>query len=77
LVTPHSAYLDLVGVEVGGEGSESALPTPTPDQLQTYRRLVDQALTRKQLSEIRRGTEKGLGIGQADFLLRVARLAGG
>ena len=39
-----------------------------------YRELCAEMLDRKTLTDIRRGTEKGLGIGQADFLLKVARL---
>ena len=71
MVSPHPVYLSLVG-----QGSESAMPTPTPD-LAAYRALFDEALSPKQLAEIRRGTEKGLGIGRPEFVLRVARLSGG
>ncbi len=39
-----------------------------------YRELCADMLDRKTLANIRRGTEKGLGIGQADFLLKVAGL---
>ena len=42
-----------------------------------YRELCAEILDRKTLTQIRRGTEKGLGIGQADFLLKVARLSAG
>lgn len=41
-----------------------------------YQDLCQQSLNRKVLNTIRRGTEKGLGIGQAEFLLKVARLSG-
>lgn len=71
LLTPHEVYLRLV------EGSES-VSTPTPGETgrSNYRDLFSQALSRKELTDIRRGTEKGLGIGRADFLLRVAKLGG-
>ncbi|WP_260295912.1 REP-associated tyrosine transposase [Sedimenticola hydrogenitrophicus] len=68
LVTPHAIYLSLVG-------AQGALSTPTPRE--AYLRLFDQVLSRKELTEIRRGTETGIGIGRAEFLLKVARLAGG
>ncbi len=42
--------------------------------LDAYLELFKQALSRKELTAIRRGTDKGLGIGQADFLLKVAGL---
>ncbi|MBA1444449.1 MAG: hypothetical protein FE835_06030 [Gammaproteobacteria bacterium] len=78
LVTPHPVYLQLIS-----EGSESNRAsrvgktigvgglTPTPA---AYVTLFAQALDRKLLTEIRRGTEKEIGIGQADFLLRIAGL---
>lgn len=74
LVTPHPVYLALVG----GQGMESPLHSlpPEPD-LSAYRDLFDDTLSRRQLTEIRRGTQNGLGIGQADFLLRVAGLLTG
>lgn len=74
LVTPHPVYLALVG----GQGMESPLHSlpPEPD-LSAYRDLFDDTLSRRQLTEIRRGTQNGLGIGQADFLLRVASLLTG
>jgi len=39
-----------------------------------YIDLCRQALTQRELDDIRKGTENGMGIGQADFLLRVAKL---
>lgn len=44
------------------------------DGLEAYQNLFKEALSRKELTNIRRGTEKGLGIGQAEFLLKVAGL---
>ena len=82
LVTPHEIYLQLTGVE-GSESSRKKVCrnadvggglTPTPRAPERYAALFDQALDRKLLTEIRRGTDKGIGIGQADFLLKVARL---
>lgn len=82
LVTPHGVYLELVS-----PGSESC-DFPNGNQctelrqhdsepsVTRYRSLFDQAMSRKELTEIRRGTEKGIGIGQAEFLLKVARLCG-
>jgi putative transposase len=73
IVTPHAVYIDLIGgAEVSGSHS-----TLTPSQkLSAYRELFAQSLSRKELTEIRRGTEQGLGIGQAEFLLKVAKLGG-
>jgi len=65
LLTPHRVYLDLMG-----EGSDQ---TPY-GQTVSYRTLFEEVLSRQELTNIRRGTEKGLGIGQADFLLKVAKL---
>ncbi len=65
LVFPHDVYLQLIGGHEG-EGERKA-----------YVELFVEPLSRKELVDIRRGTEKGLGIGRADFLLRVAGLAQG
>jgi putative transposase len=73
VVTPHAVFLDLIGERV--PGSESAQPTPTPCR-KAYLGLFSKALSRNDLTVIRRGTENGLGVGQAAFLLEVARLAG-
>lgn len=43
---------------------------------QAYIDLCNEGLDRKRISEIRRGTEKGLAIGRAEFLLKVAGLVG-
>ena len=72
LVSPHSVYLAL-----GREGSASPLASPVPGKtarIVAYQALFDQALPRKTLTEIRQGTESGMGIGQAEFLLKVAKL---
>lgn len=65
------------------EGVESTTATPTPGEGATpgeggparYRALFETELSRRELTDIRRGTRRELGIGQAEFLLRVARLA--
>jgi len=46
----------------------------TKEGIEPYQKLFDEAIPRKELTEIRRGTEKGLGIGQAEFLLKIAAL---
>ena len=89
LVTPHQVYLQLtgIGVEVsesnreiiregnGMGGRFDSDPSPIRDPIrEQYVALFSEALDRKVLTEIRRGTEKEVGIGQAHFLLRVARL---
>lgn len=93
LVIPHEIYLDLIAGGVGVEGAHIAHHLETSQVhasskslrsrfdsdpgTASYLALFDQAISRKELTEIRRGTEKGIGIGQADFLLKVAKLAGG
>ena len=64
LVTPHDVYLDI-GVGVNDADSDPTGP---------YRALFEQAISRRDLTQIRRGTQSELGIGQAEFLLRVAKL---
>jgi REP element-mobilizing transposase RayT len=59
------------------EVHSNATPTPqlTPQlDRRHYQTLFDTALTQAQLTTIRRGTDRELGIGQADFLLKVASL---
>jgi putative transposase len=88
LITPHPVYLDLVRTEADFRGQSQASQQPEklppsvikpdsdPGGPDCYRALFQQSLSRKELAEIRRGTEKGIGIGQAGFLLKVAKLAG-
>ena len=45
--------------------------------LGAYVKLFNEAIPRKDLLEIRRATVRGLGVGRADFLLRVAKLVPG
>ncbi len=59
MITPHPVFSNFVG------DNENRM---------LYRELCKQSLDRKTLTNIRRGTAKGLGIGQADFLLYFARL---
>ncbi len=68
MVVPHGFFLDYISSKV----SESK--KADSDTRSVYRQLCTEMLDRKTLTDIRRGTEKGLGIGQADFLLKVARL---
>ena len=59
LITPHPVFLSLLGSD---------------NNRVNYQELFQNALDSKMLTNIRRGTEKGLGIGQADFLLKIAEL---
>ena len=79
LVTPHAAYLALV--QGAAQGSESARLTPTPGEGTTqafdrasYRALFDEELSHKELTTIRRGTERCEAVGGTAFVRRVARL---
>ena len=69
LITPHPVFHDLIAVNkmVNGSGAEF--------DRKAYLNLFTEVLSRKDLVTIRRGTEKGLGIGQANFLLRIAGLS--
>jgi putative transposase len=60
LITPHALFGNLI--QQGGR--------------EAYVELCLQALDRKTLTLIRRGTQQGMSIGQAEFTLRVARLLG-
>jgi len=64
-------------------GNEDSLISPHITYLQlikngieAYQILFKQVLSRKELTEIRKGTEKCLGIGRAEFLLKVAEYRG-
>ena len=75
MVMPHQVFLDYVDERV----SESKKADSDTGDIVTngrglYCELCAEMLDRKILTDIRRGTEKGLGIGQAEFLLKVARL---
>jgi len=82
MVTPHEVFLDFIGgsgsVEVPAvEVSESKITdsdTCAGNGRELYSDLCAQMLDRKTLTAIRRGTEKGLGIGKADFLLKLASM---
>lgn len=69
LITPHPVFRGFITDGNICDNSES-----DPDR-KPYLDLFSQALSRKDLTAIRRGTEKGLGIGQANFLLRIAALS--
>ena len=75
MVMPHRVFLDYVGEEVsGGAVSESKKADSDTSGRGVYRALCTVMLDRKTLTDIRRGTEKGVGIGRAEFMLRVAKL---
>ena len=71
MITPHSEFIHFVS-----NVSEPQKTDSDTRQLhrQIYIDLCKETLDRKTLVNIRRGTEKRLGIGQADFLLKVAKL---
>jgi len=54
------------------QGSESEKTDSDPRCV--YRALCAEMMDRKTLLDIRRGTDKGLGIGSAEFLLKVAAM---
>ncbi len=62
MLSPHTVFIDFIRI------AEETLDRSV------YVNLCQQMLDRKTLALIRRGTEKGLGIGQADFLLKIAAL---
>lgn len=64
LVTLHPVFRDFISTNEANTGFNRA----------RYKDLISEVFSRKDLVTIRRGTEKGLGIGQATFLLRVAAL---
>ena len=74
MVTPHEVFISFVGGELSAERAlESQKNNPGAFSARhTYRALCAEMLDRKTLTDIRRGTEKGLGIGTAEFLLKVA-----
>ena len=72
---PYSSYAR------NGLGKTDEMVTPheiynrlVADGLAACVGLFDKALTKKELTEIRRATVSGLGVGRAEFLLRVASL---
>ncbi len=73
MVTPHEVFLSFVGEKVS-ESKKADSDTCVEVCRDLYRQLCADGLDRKILTDIRRGTEKGLGIGEAEFLLKVARL---
>ena len=68
MVTPHAVFLEFIGASV----SESKMVDS--DTGRVYREFCAEMLDRKTLLEIRRGTDKGLGIGSADFLSKIASM---
>ncbi|HEB82630.1 MAG TPA: transposase [Gammaproteobacteria bacterium] len=75
MVTPHAVFTNFIsGVEVEKNRPRHLSEADVDTNREAYRQLCDQSLHQKTLTEIRRGTEKGLGIGRAEFLLKVAQL---
>jgi len=74
MVTPHEVFISFVGGELSDDRAlESQKNNPGIFSTRhTYRALCAEMMDRKTLTDIRRGTEKGLGIGTAEFLLKVA-----
>ncbi len=75
---PYSSYAH------NALGNTDALVTPhklysrfVEDGLAAYIELLEERLSTKQLVAIRRATVSGLGVGKADFLLRIAMLRQG
>ncbi len=63
----------LTGVRNVSESKKTDSDTRVSGRV-VYRELCREMLDRKTLTNIRPGTEKGLGVGRADFLLKVAGL---
>lgn len=82
LITPHPEFIAFTDTGGGVKSSqlvdvtESAKDlTPTPTCRRTaYIALCKETLDHKTLTEIRQATNKGLGISQAAFVLKIARL---
>ena len=73
MVTPHDVFISFVCGEVPGEKASESKKFGT-DGLRNrhiYQALCAEMLDRNTLTDIRRGTEKGLGIGTAEFLLKI------
>jgi len=66
-VTPHRVFCDFL---------ISRLPIHSLDlkSREVYIHLCQQALSQNELNDIRKGTDKGLGIGPANFLSQIAKL---
>lgn len=70
LITPHEVFLSL-----SGSGSEPEAPAPDKNkENRAYIALFDEILSRKELTQIRRATQKNHAIGSNQFMLRVAKL---
>ena len=76
LVSPHAVYQSVIAEGVGVNLTPTPTDKPISDgtNLEGYRALFNVVLSRKELTQIRRGTNSEIGIGQADFLLQVAKL---
>lgn len=74
MVTPHEVFLAFIAERSRGRFTSTPTPDVDNDDRRAYRKLCAEMLDRKTLTEIRRGTDKGLGIGSAEFLLKVAAM---
>jgi putative transposase len=83
MLTPHCEFEAFIGSSNGKSivsGNENVSESKKTDSdtcnehRHLYIELCKEALDRETLINIRRGTEKGLGIGQANFLLKIASL---
>ncbi len=74
MVTPHDVFMSFIGGEVFGEKvlESKKIDSDGFSNRHIYQALCAEMLDRKTLADIRRGTEKGLGIGTTEFLLKVA-----
>ncbi len=73
MLSPHAVFLDYISQKVS-ESKIADSDTSIGGNRKRYCELCAESLDRQILSDIRRGTEKGWGIGGAKFLLKVARL---
>lgn len=73
LVSPHVVFRAFISSKVS-ESKTADSDTLGQGGRSCYRDLCAQLLDRKTLDDIRRGTEKGLGIGSANFMLNLARM---
>ncbi len=73
MVSPHVVFLDYISPKVS-ESKKADFASSGELYRSRYRDLCAETLDRKILADIRGGTEKGRGVGEANFLLKVARL---
>ena len=79
MLTPHYEFEAFVGqpdvlVCIDVSESKNTESDTCNKHMHLCIELCKEVLDRETLANIRRGTEKGLGIGQANFLLKIASL---